>query len=282
MEATTAAEQFNALAQPTRIDAVRTLAAQGPTGLTAGDLAAALGQAPSTLSFHLAALQRAGLITSVRRGRTIVYSVRLAGLRSLLEFLTETCCGGRPDLCAQLRQAFPDDAAEAPGLRPAVNVLFLCTHNSARSIIAEAVLNAIGAGRFNAYSAGAAPAARVMPEVIDLLGSFGRSGALLRSKSWDEFTGAAAPRMDVVVTLCDVLDGRVCPEFGSRVITTAWPFPDPAKFTGSNVERATYVRALYGMIRRRLELFVNLPYATLDRAALTRRLDELGDIARYA
>jgi arsenate reductase len=85
-----------------------------------------------------------------------------------------------------------------------------------------------------------------------------------------------------VLTLCDTLDGQVCPEFGDSVVTASWPFPDPAKFKGSQIERVTNINALYGMIRRRLEIFINLPTASLDRMALKKRLDELGDIARYS
>jgi arsenate reductase len=167
-------------------------------------------------------------------------------------------------------------------MQPAFNVLFLCTHNSARSIMAEAILDTIAKGRFHAYSAGSEPARRPMPEVIEKLRALGHDVSRLRSKSWDEFTGPDAPRMDFVLTLCDTLDGQVCPEFGGQLITAAWPFPDPQKFKGSEVERATNLNALYGMIRRRLELFISLPFATLDRMALKKRLDELGNVTRYA
>lgn len=167
-------------------------------------------------------------------------------------------------------------------MQPAFNVLFLCTHNSARSIMAEAILETIGKGKFHAYSAGSEPVKRPMPAVIERLQALGHDVSRLRSKSWDEFTGPNAPRMDFVLTLCDTLDGQVCPEFGGKVVTAAWPFPDPAKFKGSEIERATNLYALYGMIRRRLEIFISLPYASLDRMALKRRLDELGDVTRYA
>lgn len=165
-------------------------------------------------------------------------------------------------------------------MTPAFNVLFLCTHNSARSIMAEAILEKVGKRRFRAYSAGSEPAQRPMPEVVDRLKVLGHEVSLLRSKSWDEFTGPDAPRMDFVLTLCDTLDGQICPDFGNTVVTAAWPFPDPAKFMGSEMERITNLNALYGMIRRRIEIFVNLPYTSLDRIALKARLDELGNITR--
>lgn len=282
MEISKATAGFAALSQETRIRLVRLLAGAGPDGMRAGDVAAALGAAPSTISFHLSALEQAGLVAARRQGRQIFYSVRFIGLRALFEFLTETCCNGRPELCGKIIRLFPEDREETRVMSPAFNVLFLCTHNSARSIIAEAILAKIGAGRFNAYSAGSDPFDEPMPEVIDRLSLLGHDTTLLRSKSWDEFTGPDAPRMDFVITMCDTLEGQECPDFGGRVVTASWPFPDPAKFSGSEIEHATMINALYGMIRRRLEAFINLPFATLDRIALKARLDELGDPTRMA
>lgn len=280
MEATDAAQGFAALSQETRLGLMRLLASKGATGMSAGELAAELRQPPSTLSFHLAALEQAQLIQSTRQGRHNIYAVRFAGLRSLFSFLTETCCGGRPDLCGDLARLLPAETPENDNMTPAFNVLFLCTHNSARSLMAQAILHQVGKGRFNAYSAGSEPARGPMPEVIDKLVALGHDVAPLRCKSWNEFSRPDAPRMDFVITLCDTLDGQDCPDLGDKPITAAWPLPDPAKFSGSATERATMINALYGMIRRRLEIFINLPYASLDRMALKKRLDELGDSAR--
>lgn len=282
MESKDAASKFGALAQGTRVDVMRLLAVRGATGMAAGELASALDQAPSTLSFHLSALEQAGLVQSTRQGRHVIYAVRFAGLRALFEFLTETCCNGRPELCGDIARLFPDNVTEDRSMQPAFNVLFLCTHNSARSIMAEAILETIGKGRFNAYSAGSEPAKKPMPAVIERLQALGHDVSKLRSKSWNEFTRPDAPRMDFVLTLCDTLEGQNCPEFGGKVVTAAWPFPDPAKFKGTEIERTTNLHALYGMIRRRLEIFINLPHRSLDRIALKKRLDELGDVTRYA
>jgi protein-tyrosine-phosphatase/DNA-binding transcriptional ArsR family regulator len=276
METTDAVAGFAALSQETRLNLMRILAERGATGMAAGEIASRLGLQPSTLSFHLAALEQAGLVQSTRQGRHIIYAVRFAGLRALFSFLTETCCGGRPDLCGDLARLLPEAEPEVH-MTPAFNVLFLCTHNSARSLMAEAILGQAGKDKFNAYSAGSAPAATPMPEVLSKLGTLGHDTARLRCKSWDEFTGPDAPRMDFVIMLCDVLQGQECPDFGDKPVTAAWPLPDPAKFTGSAVERATMINELYGMIRRRLDIFVNLPYASLDRMALKKRLDEIGD-----
>lgn len=282
MESIEAAGKFAALAQATRIEAMRLLAERGASGMAAGDLASALGQPPSTLSFHLSALEQAGLVQSTRQGRRVIYAVRFAGLRALFSLLTETCCGGRPDLCGDLNRLLPDDPTERNRMRPAFNVLFLCTRNSARSILAEALLDKVGNGRFNAYSAGTEPAEAPMPEVLDRLKALGHDVSHLRSKAWTEFAGPDAPRMDFVLTLCDVPEGEACPDFGSRPITAAWPFPDPAKFMGSPVEKTALLNELYGMIRRRLEAFISLPFDTLDGMALKKRLNELGDSSRVA
>ena len=277
MESSEAAAAFSALSVDTRLNLVRLLMAEGPSGLNAGDLSGRLGLPASTASFHLAALERAGLTQSTRHGRQIVHAVRMAGLRQLLAFLTETCCGGRPELCGDIARLLPPLPDEDHGMTPAFNVLFLCTHNSARSIMAEAILQKIGGGRFRAYSAGSDPIAEPNPEVIAKLRALGHDTADSRSKSWHEFTGPSAPRMDFVITLCDTLDGQICPDFGDFPVTAAWPMPDPVKFHGSSVERASMLNLLYASLRRRIEIFAALPFASLDRMALKARLDELAD-----
>lgn len=280
METKLAASGFAALAQETRLDLMRLLASQGATGLAAGKIAAELGMPPSTLSFHLAALEQAGLVQSTRQGRHVIYAIRVFGLRQLFGFLTETCCGGRPELCGDLMRLLPEETKQEDVMTPAFNVLFLCTRNSARSILAEAILTKIGGSKFNAYSAGSDPAAEPMPDVIERLRILGHDVTGLRSKSWNEFTGPDAPKMDFVITLCDTAIGQVCPEFGDRHVSSAWPLPDPAKFTGSDAERTALLNELYGMIRRRIDIFINLPFSSLDKIALKKRIDELGDTSR--
>ncbi len=272
MESTDAATAFAALSQETRIDLLRLLIAQGSNGLPAGDIAHHLGVPPSTLSFHLTALERAGLTQSTRQGRHIIHAARIMGLRRLLEFLTETCCGGRPELCGDLARLLPE---ENPGMTPAFNVLFLCTHNAARSIMAEAILNKTGGGRFHAYSAGSEPHAQPNPEVMAKLDALGHDTRALHSKSWHGFTGPDAPRMDFVITLCDTPRGQTCPDFGDLAVTAAWPLPDPAQFTGSDVERASMLNMLHASLWRRIGIFTALPFAALDRMAMKARLDEL-------
>jgi protein-tyrosine-phosphatase/DNA-binding transcriptional ArsR family regulator len=277
MEITSATQIFAALAQESRLAAMRLLIAAGPNGLSAGQIAGRLGLPTSTTSFHLSTLERAGLTLSTRQGRQIIYAVRFTTLHALLVFLTEACCAGRPDLCGDLAALLPSLPEEPNVMTAAFNVLFLCTRNSARSIMAEAILQHVGHGRFRAYSAGSDPATEPMSEVVDKLRSLGHDVAALHCKSWDEFTGPDAPRMDFVIALCDTLDNQICPDFGDTVVTGAWPLPDPAKFAGSAAERSTMLNELYSSLRRRIEIFTSLPFATLDRIAMRARLDEIGE-----
>lgn len=276
MESTQAAFAFAALGQETRLDLLRMLLGAGPAGLAAGDIAARLGVPASTLSFHLRALEQAGLIGATRQGRHLIYAPQIAHLRALLAFLADACCGGDPARCGDLHRLLEPSGEQARMSPAPFNVLFLCTRNSARSIMAEAILNGIGQGRFRAFSAGSAPlASGPLPEVLAHLKANGHDVSRLCSKSWDVFTGPAAPRMDFVIALCDTLDLQACPDFAGTQVTAAWPLPDPAKFTGSAAERATLLNELYAALHRRLDLFINLPFAALDRMALKARLDEL-------
>lgn len=275
MDAAAAATAFAALGQPTRLALLRALLAAGPSGLPAGEAAALLGVAPSTLSFHLRALEGAGLVAATRQGRLLVYAAQLAMLRAALAFLADPCCGGDAARCGDLHRLFGPDDTEHP---PMFNVLFLCTRNSARSIMAEAVLAGLGEGRFRAFSAGSSPAAEgPLPEVLAQLRAMGHDVSGLRSKSWEEFAGPGAPRMDFVIALCDTLEGQACPDFGATAMTAAWPLPDPAKFAGTGPERATLLNELYAALHRRLSIFAALPFESLDRMALKARLDELAD-----
>jgi len=279
MEAAAATLMLAALANETRLDLFRLLAAQGPSGLAAGAIADRLGLAASSLSFHLAALERAGLLRATRRGRFVLYAVRLFALRELLAFLTETAAAGQPAIAPELARLLPEADPE-DNMIPSFNVLFLCTANSARSIMAEAILARVGAGRFNAWSAGSHPGTAPQPAVLEKLAALGHDVSGLRSKSWNEFTGPTAPPMDFVIALCDTLEGQVCPDFGDRAVTGAWPLPDPGKFSGTPAEQATMLNELYASLLRRLQIFASLPFATLDRMAVKRRLDELGDAVR--
>ncbi len=156
------------------------------------------------------------------------------------------------------------------------NVLFLCTGNSARSILAETYLNAMGKAHFHAFSAGSHPGGTVNPHALDVLTSAKLPVEGLRSKSWDEFALPGAPHMDFVFTVCDDAAGELCPVWPGHPMTAHWPFEDPAAFVGSpDATRRKFVE-VFMQVRRRIDLFTSLPIHTLDNMAIKRRLDEMG------
>ena len=155
-------------------------------------------------------------------------------------------------------------------LEKPVNVLFLCTHNSARSILAEAILNHVGQGRFKAYSAGSSPRDNQQPNPMALktLESAGISTDGLRSKSWDEFATVDAPHMDLVITVCDDVAGEVCPFWPGQPATAHWGYADPSAIVGDDAQKWEAFRQTLYQIKRRLDLLINLPTASIDRLML--------------
>jgi len=157
-----------------------------------------------------------------------------------------------------------------------LNVLFLCTGNSARSIMSEAMMNAMGAPRFRAFSAGSQPTGRVNPFAIELLQKNRLPTDGLRSKSWDEFAQPGAPRLDFVFTVCDSAAGEVCPIWPGQPISAHWGVEDPAAVGGDDEARRKAFFHAYNQLQHRIQLFLSLPLAKLDRVALTQRLKEIG------
>ena len=160
------------------------------------------------------------------------------------------------------------------------NVLFLCTGNSARSIIAEAIMNREGAGRFQAFSAGSQPRGTVNPHTLALLASLGFDTSGYRSKSWDEFAQPGAPALDFVFTVCDDAAGETCPVWPGQPMTAQWGVPDPAKATGTEAEIALAFADAYRMLGNRISVFLSLPMSTLDRLSLQTRLNAIGAMPR--
>jgi arsenate reductase (thioredoxin) len=156
------------------------------------------------------------------------------------------------------------------------NVLFLCTGNSARSILAEAILNKLGQGKFRAYSAGSQPKGEVNPRTTQLLKGLGYDTSELSSKSWNEFTKPGAPQFDFIFTVCDAAAGEVCPVWPGKPATAHWGIADPAAVRGSDVEIARAFRDAYRYLSRRLELFAALPLRALDEISLSAKLREIG------
>ena len=159
------------------------------------------------------------------------------------------------------------------------NVLFLCTGNSARSIMAEVLLNSFGENRFKGYSAGSRPGGHVNPLALEVLQATHLPIDGLRSKSWDEFSRPDAPHMDFVITLCDSAAGEQCPLWPGQPITAHWGFEDPSAFGGSAQEKRVFFDKIFRQIASRIRIFNSLPLATLDRVAIKRELDALGNPA---
>jgi arsenate reductase (thioredoxin) len=160
------------------------------------------------------------------------------------------------------------------------NVLFLCTHNSARSVIAECILNRQGNGNFRAFSAGSEPGGSVHPYALDLLRHSHYDTGGLRSKSWDEFAAPEAPPMDFVFTVCDDAAKEACPVWPGQPMTAHWGVPDPSRAEGTEVEKRLAFADAYRMLQRRIDLFTSLPLRSIDRLALKKRLDDIGQPAR--
>jgi arsenate reductase (thioredoxin) len=156
------------------------------------------------------------------------------------------------------------------------NVLVLCTGNSARSILAECILNREGKGRFHAFSAGSQPKGQVHPFAIELLKKLNHPTAGLRSKNWEEFAVPGAPVMDFVFTVCDSAAEEVCPVWPGQPMTAHWGLPDPAAAAGTEAERHLAFADAYRMLLNRISVFTSLPMPSLDRLALQQRLDEIG------
>lgn len=159
---------------------------------------------------------------------------------------------------------------------PHYNVLFLCTGNSARSILAEAILNHLANGAFTAYSAGSHPSGIVRPEAIHQLTQAGMPTANLRSKSWDEFAKPGAPPIDFVFTVCDNAAHEVCPIWPGQPMTAHWGIPDPGAAHGTPNEIARAFHNAFAVLDRRIRLFLSLPISTLEQMALQRELDQIG------
>ena len=156
------------------------------------------------------------------------------------------------------------------------NVLILCTGNSARSVLAEALINRWGAGRFRGFSAGSHPKGAVHPLALELLEQMEFPTAILRSKSWDEFAGPSAPTLDFIVTVCDNAAGEVCPVWPGHPMKAHWGINDPAAVQGSDADKRNAFREAFDALEKRIKAFVALPFDSLDHPTLKHRLDEIG------
>lgn len=265
-----------ALGHPGRLAVFRLLARRAPHGVRPGEIAAALGFKPSTLSVHVSGLTDAGLLVTWREGRSVFYGIDLTRVGALVDFLVNDCCRGRPELCTPLAA---HALARADGLtgnaREPRAVLFVCTANSARSVFAEAILNAAGS-RFRAYSAGTRPAERINPRAKNVLRALGHDVEHLEPRPLTEFRRVDAPRIDLIITVCDQAANEECPPLPDLPLTAHWSLPDPVAVRGTDAEQDVAFQTAYRSLQRRIEQLVALPKGPLDPLLLQRRLDEIG------
>jgi arsenate reductase len=275
MESEDALLAFDALSQGTRLAVFRLLVEHEPDGLSAGDIAARLMVPANTLSTHLGVLARAKIVTQERRSRQIIYRANIERIGSLVSFLADTYSAGRPNTDAT--PDLPIAGTREPGAPARIfNVLFLCTGNSARSIMAESILNKEGRGRFRAFSAGSHPTGDVHPLALKVLQSFDCPTDDLRSKSWNEFAHPNAPVMDFVFTVCDNASGEACPAWAGHPTTAHWGIADPAAAEGADADKQASFVSAFRYLRNRILPFLALPTASLDAAVLIERLSMIG------
>ncbi|OWY04833.1 ArsR family transcriptional regulator [Thioclava sp. F1Mire-8] len=271
-------QRLTVLGHAQRLAIFRLLMRRYPDRLPAGEIGAALGLKPSTLSAYLAALAEVGLIGQTRAGTSLRYGIEMETVRNLFDALLIDCCQGRPDICSPLTQ--PDPSRDSRMTQSATgrkfNVLFICTGNSARSILAETILRDRAGDRFKVYSAGTKPYSELNPFAVQVLRDKGHDVEPLRAKNISEFHGEDAPVLDFVFTVCDLAANEECPPWPGQPISGHWGMPDPVKATGTEAERALAFQQAYGALHRRIEAFAALPLTTLDRIALQSAVDDIG------
>lgn len=312
MESRDAVAALTALAHEGRLDIFRLLVRRAPDEVAAGELAAALGVRASTLSNQLAKLEQEGLVASRREGRLVLYAADLGRAGALLEFLAAACCKGRPEACLPVAEPL---LRRRPGVwgpwgegwiedapwdlnenweegsmnegSTVYNVLFLCTHNSARSIFAESILNRIGRlgegkAEFKAFSAGSHPRESINPDAKKLLEGLNFDVSGMRPKDWAEFAAPGAPQLHFVFTVCDRAANEVCPVWPGQPMTAHWGVADPTAAEGGPTEKALAFTEAYRHLFNRISAFTALPIASLDSLALQKQLDDIGRMSAPA
>lgn len=266
-------DQLATLAHAGRNAIFRLLMRRYPDAVPAGEITGALDLKPSTASAHLASLREAGLITQARAGTSLLYRADTGAAQGLVDFLFTDCCRGRPDICPPALTVTDKGTGAMP--EKIYSVLFICTGNSARSIIAETLLREMGEGRFTVHSAGTRPYSELNPLAVEMLAQKGHDVTGLRAKNVSEFQGPDAPALDFVFTVCDKAANEDCPPWEGQPITAHWGLPDPVKATGTEAQRMLAFQQTYGMLKNRLAVFTALPLDALDRVSLQARLDDI-------
>lgn len=282
---------FHALSDPTRLRCLALLHKQGEVCVC--ELTRTLGQSQPKISRHLGLLRDLGLVEARRAGVWMHYRIAPtlpAWVLSILETALPVfgvSPQGQADLCAwanKLGSCVPEVSITSNQktnergyvMEPVYNVLFLCTGNSARSIMAEVLLNHWGEGRFHAYSAGSHPRDEVHPRTLDLLKRLGFSVDGLRSKSWDEFAQPGAPVMDFVFTVCDRAKNETCPIWPGQPMTAHWGVNDPVEVEGSDVEQMQAFREAFRVLENRIKIFSSLPLGQLDKLRIKTEIERIG------
>lgn len=274
MELHDATSILTTLGHEGRLSVLRLLTRRAPEGVRPSEIAQALGLKPNTLSVYLSALEAAGLVRSHRAGRAVFYRAHMARMGALVDFLVADCCRGRPDLCAlETAQILTE---RETNMTRRFNVLFICTGNSARSIMAEALLRDFPGEKFNVYSAGTKPFSELNPFAVALLDRNGHDVSGLRAKHISEFQGEGAPKMDFVFTVCDQAANEECPPWPGQPMTAHWGLPDPVKVAGTDAEKGLAFAETYRQMRMRVKAFAALPFDQLDRLSLQTRIDQIG------
>jgi protein-tyrosine-phosphatase len=276
MEHSRAAHAFATLGHPGRLAVLRLLMRFAPQGVRPTEIAEALGLKPNTLSHHLADLTASGLVRVTRVGRSLYYAVDLDTTEGLIGYLALDVGRGRPDLLAPLLSPAKDARMDPNISDTDFDVLFICSGNSARSILAEALLRDLGRGRFRAFSAGTRPSSALNPFALEILQRNGHDTTGLRCKHISEFQRPGAIAMDFVFTVCDTAAAEECPPWPGQPITGHWGLPDPVKATGTDAEKALVFAQTYATLRRRIAAFVALPFDSLSRMSLQSRIDAIG------
>ena len=264
-------EQLGSLAHPKRLALLRMLIRRYPDDVPAGELASSLDLKANTASNYLSALKQVGLVTQARQGTSLRYRANTVMLHTVFDELLEGCCQNRPDICQRpFRQMSIGSSAEQP-----LNVLFLCMANSARSIMAESLLNRIGAGRFNVFSAGIAPAKEPNTKVLDFLVSKGCEVDGLKSKSMESLVENLDREMDFVITVCDQAANEEPVKWPGYPMHAHWGTDDPLSHDSPPDEDHAIERT-YETINARVLAFAALPFDELNQLQLQQKLDQLG------
>lgn len=247
--------------------------------MLAGEISETLGVRQNTMSTNLSVLLRAGLISNRREGRTVRYVPEMQGLKGLLAYLLQDCCGGQPALCAPLIESLTIGCqGQSDMTQKTYNILFLCHANSARSLMAEAIMQREGLGKFKAFSAGSSPAANAHPVAMALLERNNFDVSSFKPKSWDAFGNDGAPEMDFVITVCDKAAGEPCPTWPGQPMTAHWGVEDPAEFEGNEAQQAIIFAKAFAQLRNRISVFANLPIDSLGQLALKEQMEQIGGL----